>query len=186
MSAISNPRRILETLESFLNSPVELVLYGRSALHLGFDAPSEYGATMDVDVILPALDILEFERNEDFWLAIDKTNAALSDRGLYFSHIFEEKQIILTSDWHSHRVPLEGMPFEKMRLFRPAIRDLILTKMMRIDPEDHRDIQFLMKQRSFTQQELIALFEGAVVPDIDEIKEAFRSNQEFVLGICGT
>ncbi len=51
---------------------------------------------------------------------------------------------------------------------------------------DDRDVEFLLKQHPFTEQELNELFEEAVVPDINEIKEAFRRNQEFVLGIFRT
>lgn len=66
----SNPLRILRTLDRHLHGPCELIVYGRSALALGFDsAPADFSATMDVDAILPVRDLALIEANEDFWQA---------------------------------------------------------------------------------------------------------------------
>src|SRR5690606_6362632 len=66
----SNPLRILQTLDKHLRQAFTLHVYGRSALALGFpDAPAVMHATMDVDAILPARDILTIEASEDFWRA---------------------------------------------------------------------------------------------------------------------
>ncbi len=83
---IGNPLRILRTLDSHLHQPFDLYVYGRSALALGYkEGPQAFHATMDVDAILPARDILSLEANEDFWQAQERTNAELDDSGLYFT-----------------------------------------------------------------------------------------------------
>jgi hypothetical protein len=54
----SNPLRILKALDGFLKTPFELIVYGRSALALGYpDPPSDFLVTMDVDAILPSKDL---------------------------------------------------------------------------------------------------------------------------------
>jgi hypothetical protein len=54
----SNPLRILEALDGFLNSPFELIVYGRSALALGYpNPPKDFLVTLDVDAILPSKDL---------------------------------------------------------------------------------------------------------------------------------
>lgn len=53
-----NPHTILKTLDGFLKNPMRLILYGRAALDLAYvKNPQEYGATMDVDAILPLVDM---------------------------------------------------------------------------------------------------------------------------------
>lgn len=54
----SYPLRILQTLDHFLNSPFELIVYARSAFALGYPhSPLAYSVTMHVDAILPASDV---------------------------------------------------------------------------------------------------------------------------------
>jgi hypothetical protein len=51
---MSNPLRILRTLDQHLVSPAELTLFGRSALALGYSqSPAHFHNTQDVDGILP-------------------------------------------------------------------------------------------------------------------------------------
>lgn len=72
----SNPLRILRTFDRHLRSPVDLYVYGRSALAMGFAAaPTRFHATMDVDAILPAKDIRFLVAQAD--CQPDKLNAAL-------------------------------------------------------------------------------------------------------------
>ena len=114
---------------------------------MGFAAaPTWFHATMDVDAILPAKDIRALEQNPDFWAAQQKTNEELANSGLYFTHFFEDRQVIITPDWLDHVVTLTEFAFARLRLFRPSTVDLVLTKMMRIDPEDRDDIRFLVAQ----------------------------------------
>jgi hypothetical protein len=58
---------------------------------------------------------------------------------------------------------------------------VILTKMMRIDPQDFADIRFLLQQERLDSAALQEAFQAANVPDITEIKEAFHHNQSAVL-----
>ena len=49
--AETNPHRILKRLDQNLAHPVELTLFGRAALALGFgQALAEWGQTLDIDV----------------------------------------------------------------------------------------------------------------------------------------
>lgn len=177
----NNPLRILRTLDRHLHTPFELYVYGRSALALGFpDAAARYGATMDVAAILPARDLHALEQNEDFWQAQEKTNCELGESGLYFTHLFEDRQVILTPDWLDHVVALPNAGLERLRLFRPSTMDLVLTKMMRVDPEDREDIQFLLAQRDLKPDALAAGLNRAAIPQVPEIAEAFARNREWM------
>ena len=50
---MTNAERILLVLDGCLASTVELTLYGRAALTLGFDeTPEEYALSQDVDAVL--------------------------------------------------------------------------------------------------------------------------------------
>ena len=61
-------------------------------------------------------------------------------------------------------------------LFKPYSADLILTKMMRVNPIDRADIEFLLKQDDLNFPELEQKLQSAVIPNIEELKEAFESN----------
>lgn len=178
----SNPLLILQALDRHLHQSFTLYVYGRSALALGFpDAPATMHATMDVDAILPARDILMIEANDDFWCAQELTNEELGDSGLYFTHLFEDRQIILGPNWLDRvvRLPIDG--FRHLSLYRPSTEDLILTKMMRVDPQDREDIIFLSQQNDFDRDRFKAALAVAVVPPIAEIAEAFDKNKQWLL-----
>ena len=66
----SNPLRILKALDGFLKTPFELIVYGRSALALGYpDPPSDFLVTMDVDAILPDIpEIQDAFKKNSAWL----------------------------------------------------------------------------------------------------------------------
>jgi hypothetical protein len=52
---VNNPLLILQTLDRHLDHPVELTLYGRAALALGFPAhEARHETTQDVDAFLAA------------------------------------------------------------------------------------------------------------------------------------
>lgn len=178
----SNPLRILQTLDRHLHGPFVLYVYGRSALALGFPlAPAAMHATMDVDAILPARDILAIEANEDFWRAQGLTNTELGESGLYFTHLFEDRQVILTPDWLARVVRLPSDSLKHLSLHRPATEDLILTKMMRIDPQDREDIEFLLKQADLSKERLKYALETSIIPAVSEIKKAFEENKKWLL-----
>lgn len=177
----SNPVRILEALDRHLTAPFTLYVYGRSALALGYpNAPAAFHATLDVDAILPARDVRAVEADEGFWRAQEQVNRELGDTGLYFTHLFEERQVILTPDWLDHVVPMGGLGFARLALKRPATVDLILSKMMRIDPQDREDVGFLLRQDGVTSAGLERALASARVPDVPEIKEAFAANREWL------
>ncbi len=82
-------------------------------------------------------------------------------------------------------VELSGFQFTKLRLFRPSTVDLILTKMMRVDPEDREDIKFLAGQSDYKQAELRIALERAIVPPVAEIQEAFEKSRVLLSQACG-
>lgn len=181
LTVTSNPLRILQTLDRHLRSSFSMYVYGRSALALGYpEAPAAFHATVDVDAILPAKDLQALERNEDFWQAQQKTNEELGDSGLYFTHLFEDRQVILTPDWLDRVVTLAGFGLAKLRLFRLSTEDLVLTKMMRVDPEDREDIRFLTGQADCRTDALRASLERAIIPPVAEIRDAFEKNRAWL------
>jgi hypothetical protein len=78
---------------------------GRGALALGFEPPSpKWTQTLDLDVVIPKQDEKEFEENNEFWAALEAVNAVLGQKELYFTHLFNEEQIILSKA----TIPKEG------------------------------------------------------------------------------
>lgn len=177
---MDNPRKILTTLDGFLNKEIRLILYGRAALVLAYEnVPPEYAATMDVDAILPLTDIPGIELNDDFWSAVESTNSKLEPSGLYLTHLFTEDQVILSENWLDD---IASIPFRSrhLNLFRPSTNDLILTKMMRVDPQDRSDITFLLQQDDADLVSLRQMVDRAIIPDIPELHEAFQANLEWL------
>jgi hypothetical protein len=128
---MSNPLRIIKTLDQHLSLPGELTLFGRSALALGFsNAPDHFHNTQDVDGILPLAWLQPPDEHQDFWQAVQRTNIELEPDGLYLTHLFREVDVILQPDWLSRRLQL-NVGLRKLAVFRPATIDLILTKMHR-------------------------------------------------------
>jgi hypothetical protein len=136
--------------------------------------------TLDVDAILPSRDLKAIEANDDFWDALDKVNETFEDAGLYFTHLFEEHQVILTPQWLSNTVPMTAFEFARLRLMRPSTHDLILTKMMRVDPQDREDIQFLLRQADFSWTGFEECLQQARCPRVPEIQDAFKKNAEWI------
>jgi hypothetical protein len=182
---VNNPLFILETLDRHLDHPVELTLYGRGALALGFLSHEPgHETTQDVDVIIPLAQLDQLRADAQFWDARDATNAELAERGLYMTHLFAEADVFLLPDWVARRAPIQSS-FAHLKLFRPAALDLILTKMMRgADPEDLSDIEFLLRQEPVTDAELRAAFDRVRLPDIQELRDAFRAAQPKVLALA--
>lgn len=88
---MNNPLTILRELDKHLKEETELIIFGKSAIVLGFPtAPGEYGSTMDVDGIIPMETLDALSKNESFWEALEKTNDVLKPTGLYMTHIFQE------------------------------------------------------------------------------------------------
>lgn len=172
-----NPVEILQTLDQELDHEVSLVLYGRACMSLGFDHPlDQFQATQDVDAIIRLSQLHELMADDQFWLAIDRTNQILSSKGLYITHLFVEDQVFLRSNWESHIVPITKIPTRFLKLYRPDVIDLILTKMMRgNDTLDMADIQFLLVAGKVTMAQMEEAFSVVRLPeDIPEFHEAFQ------------
>jgi len=184
-SAVNNPLIILQVLDRHLDHPVELTLYGRAALALGFPAHEVcHEATLDVDAIIPLQQLDRLRADAQFWDARDAANAELAEQGLYITHLFSEADVFLLPDWLNRRVAIPGS-FNHLRLYRPATLDLILTKMMRgADPEDLSDIEFLLKNEPLTEAQLSAAFSRVRLPDIQELRDAFHAAQPKVLALA--
>ena len=178
---MNHPETILRTLDRHLVEPARLILYGRAALALGFPDPHEdFLATLDVDAILPEVDMHAIEADESFWNAVQLTNEELEPSGLYLTHLFTDSQVILQPGWLEHLVPLELAKLRLLSIFRPSVSDLVLTKMMRIDPQDRDDIQFLLSQTKPTPTQVESWLLAARVPDVQEIREAFDENAKWL------
>lgn len=180
---MNQPEQIVRTLDRHLTQPVRLILYGRAALALGYPASlPAFHATMDVDAILPEIEMAAIEADDSFWEAIEKTNDELEASGLYLTHLFTDSQVILRPDWLDHvvAIPLDGL--RHLALARPATVDLILTKMMRVDPQDRDDLGFLLSRSGLDSDGIRDLAGQARVPDIPEIREAFEVNLQWLMG----
>ena len=181
---MNHPETILRTLDRHLIHPVRLILYGRAALALGFPSPTpEFEATLDVDAILPLIEMESIESDDQFWTALESTNRELEPQGLYITHLFGEDQVILSRGWLDRLVSIEVTGLLNLSLFRPSTEDLILTKMMRIDPQDRADLQFLLAQGAPGLESILVTPESTQLPDILEIISAFEANKEWLLEV---
>lgn len=126
---------------------------------------------------------LEIEQNDDFWDAVEATNSELKSEGLYITHLFVDDQVILSPNWLGNLEVID-FPLAKLHLFRPSTNDLILTKMMRVDPQDRADIMFLLKQQDADLTNLRQMVEEAVIPDVPELHESFLANREWLVRTC--
>ncbi len=183
---MTHPELIVATLDRHLDHEVSLVLFGRAAIGLGFEAPPAATAvTMDVDCILPQSSWPALQADENFWEAVEETNGDLSAQNLYLTHLFDEMQVFLRPEWESHVVPIERPRLRFLHLFRPAALDLILTKMMRgDDAEDMADVAFLIKHDAVSQAQLQEAFLRARLPEIPELHEAFAKAKPLVLALA--
>ncbi len=178
---MNNAETILTVLERHLTARVELTLYGRAALQLGFPEPLvEYAQSLDVDGVLWLGQAEELKQSGNFWTAVEQTNRDLAPQGLYLSHFFEESQLILTSDWRQLRVPIQG-PWNHLCLSRLGDQDLFLTKLMRYDPLDLADARFILDRSGLTPKDVRALLQQARIPDIPELREQFDLCSKYFL-----
>jgi len=170
-----NAERILRVFDGHLDHRVELTVFGRAALALGFPCPPPVvERTLDVDLILPTAQVAGLEGDAQFWQALERTNEELGEEGLYLTHIFQEDQIALAPGWVGRREPIDSVETAHLELYRPAITDLILTKMMRgADEEDLDDIRFLASQPDFSKEVMEDAMDAVVLPDVAEIRELF-------------
>ena len=126
---MSHADRILACLDANLTSRIELTLYGRAALTLGFDeTPEDYALSRDVDVVLWLGQAEALNESTNFWEAVDQTNKDLAEDELYVSHFFTEDQVVLLPDWRESRVALPGT-YRHLDLYRLGDLDLLLSKL---------------------------------------------------------
>ena len=86
---MTNAERLLCALDDLLDHSVDLTLYGRAALQLGFEnPPAEFAASRDVDAVLWLGQAEELASTGNFWQAIDEVNNRFADQELYISHLF--------------------------------------------------------------------------------------------------
>lgn len=180
---MTNAERILTEVDRRLDHEVDLTLFGRAALALGFpNPPREAETSMDVDAIIPAAQAPLLENDWQFWAALEEANKFLEPEGLYITHLFEEGQIAIARGWIERRRKVERPALRNLRLYRPAAADLILTKMMRgADAEDWKDIQFLLAQPEISRSGLQAALESAALPEGEELKQLFAQARERLL-----
>ncbi len=181
---VNNPQHILKTLDSFLEKETRIVLFGRAALALGFgDEGLRFGATQDVDAILPSIEMSRIKADSQFWDAIDKTNKQLEPSGLYVSHLFTDRQVALTADWLEKVVKIPSEHYKFLRLYRPSTADLVLTKMMRNDKEDLKDIAFILEQGAINGTPLKEAFNRAQMLEVPDLQAIFVKMQPIVLSL---
>jgi hypothetical protein len=183
---MDNPSLILRTVDGRLDHEVLLILYGRSAVCLGFNnPPPEAAKTQDVDAIISFAQSKQLESDPAFWDAIEGANAELAAQGLYITHLFSEKGIFLRRDWHQHIVPVVRPALRWLRLFRPATVDLVLTKMMRgNDPQDMADAEFMICHDHITEAQLVEAFSQMQPFELVEMRDAFERAKPIVLKLA--
>ena len=171
---MTNAEKILAYLDAKLNAPVELTLYGRAALLLGFEnPPKEYAISRDIDGVMWLGQAEELAETTNFWQTVEEVNRELADQELYVSHFFEEDQVVLKPEWRTHRVPIVGT-WAHLKMYRLGNVDLFLTKLMRDDPIDRADAMFIVERAGLDQQTIRQAIEQARVPAIREIEEQFK------------
>lgn len=177
---MSNSTKLLKRLDELLDAPIELTIYGRAALELGFPNPKpEYGRSMDVDIVLWLGQAEELAASGNFWLALEQLNREFSTDGLYISHLFDESQIILSPCWRERRNHI-ALNLKKIRLFRLSDMDLLLSKLMRYDPADLEDVRFIIDSAHLRPDDISHELNNARIPDIEEIKEQFELSKKWL------
>lgn len=170
---MSNAETLLQALDERLDSAVELTLYGRAALQLGFESPpEEYAISHDVDAVFWMGQAEELASSGNFWDAIEDLNEAYADQELYISHFFEEDQVILQPEWKANRKWIDGT-WKHLSLYRLGDEDLFLSKLMRNDPIDQSDATFIVERAGLTSERIRQIIDNARIPEIREVREQF-------------
>jgi hypothetical protein len=182
-SFIAHPERLLLALDEGLDHEVRLIIYGRSAIWLGFENPPAAAATtQDVDAIIPNDQVQALADDLRFWDARDAVNERFKSEGLYITHLFPESEVFLRRDWLNHIIPIPRLKLRHLRLFRPATVDLVLTKMMRgNDEQDMADAGFLIRHDRITESHLQEAFTQMKPIELVELREAFAKAKPVVL-----
>jgi hypothetical protein len=170
---MTNAENILSRLDEKLISRVDITLYGRAALHLGFpNAPEDHALSRDVDAVLWLGQAEDLNDKTNFWEAIESVNEELAERDLYISHFFTEDQVILRPDWHKARIPI-NRTWPHLDLHRLGNVDLLLSKLMRDDPIDRSYALFIVHASGLSRADIERAINEARIPDVEEIHEQF-------------
>ncbi len=168
-----NARIILDELNARLEERVELTLYGRAAIQLGFPNPPEDTLlSLDVDAVFWLGQAEQLNETTNFWEAIDQVNKQLGNQGLYISHFFTEDMVILRPDWREQRKRIETA-WDKIVLYRLSDVDLLLSKLMRDDPQDQQDAWFILQSAALSKGDVQRAIQEARVPNVPELAEQF-------------
>jgi len=171
---MTNAEQILTALDATLTTRVELTLYGRAALLLGYeDPPAEYALSQDVDAVMWMGQAEELCATTDFWDAVERVNAELAHDGLYISHFFTEDQVALRPNWRDCRVAVKKT-WPRLNLTRLGDLDLLLSKLMRDDPVDAADAQFIVKSGGLGRSDIERAIAAVRLPASSEVREEFR------------
>jgi hypothetical protein len=109
-------------------------------------------------------------------------NERFKSEGLYITHLFPESEVFLRRDWKKDIVPVARLLLHRLRLFRPATIDLVLTKMMRgNDEQDMADAEFMINHDRITELQLIEAFTEMKPIELPELREAFERSKPIVL-----
>ena len=183
---MDNASIILTAFDRHLDHEARLIVYGRAAIQLGYDAPPpETARSLDVDGLIPEGEVEALVADEGFWDAQKATNEELRPLGLYITHLFQSNQVFLRDDWLENLTAITRPPLRFLRLFRPATLDLILTKMMRgDDAQDLEDVSFLIRHDAVTRTQLEETFRRARLPEIQELHDAFAKARPLVLAMA--
>ena len=140
-------QRIAETVDRHLVEATDVIVFGSAALMLDARYAPHLAArvTNDVDIIIPAEREVKMDADRGFWTAIESANKELEPEGLYITHIFPEREVTLTPEWKQHTVSLETPGLGKLRLSRPRMLDLVVSKMGRGDAQDLEDVRNLLR-----------------------------------------
>jgi hypothetical protein len=187
MSSVSaHPERLLLALDESLDHKVRLIIYGRSAIWLGFDnPPAATATTQDVDAIIPNDQVQALADDLRFWDARDAVNERFKSEGLYITHLFPESEVFLRRDWARHIVPLARLRLNHLELFRPATIDLVLTKMMRgNDEQDMADAEFIIRHDRITEPQVVEAFSQMKPIALAELRDAFERAKPVVLNLA--
>ncbi len=165
---------IAETLNRHLTQPTEVVVFGAAALLLDrkFAIRMAGRSTNDVDIIIPKEREMQVDADRAFWTAVEKTNRELEPKGLYITHIFPEREVVLTPEWRKHTVPLHHESLARLNLLRPRVLDLVISKMGRGDVQDIADVRNMLRLHravtgfQITGEEIVQAARRAVVPEI--------------------
>jgi hypothetical protein len=179
----AHPERLLLALDEALDHDISLIIYGRSAIWLGFKNPPAAAAmTEDVDAIIPNEQVQSLANDLRFWDARDAVNERFKSEGLYITHLFPESEVFLRRQWETHILPITNLPLKKLKLFRPATIDLVLTKMMRgNDEQDMADAKFMIRHDSISESELIEAFSQMKPISLVELRDAFAKAKPIIL-----